>query len=258
MKYLPYILSLVAASIFPSYAAVSVLPSAPEGYRWEKINSSPIENRASFNTSDVSDQARIELKISSTTAVGEEATTNTSQTIRVPSFGVPEPVIYQLGSVVQVVEVNDFSAAFGVCSIGAAYNPNQDLVLLTNIVSDLQISGPAGSSPIAAGHQSALETGQTILIEENVHPIQSYVTSLSQIQGEMVDFTFAANAALRAETPIAEAGVEAVTYFTSPVVESVLTRLTVYNEFRLVEVPEPSGSLLLLTSSCLLFFRRRR
>jgi len=205
----------------------------------------------------ISDQTD-ELRIVSSTSVAEETSKSTSTTVHVPTFGSPEPTLYQLGDVIQMVIVNDFAAYYGICSAGVAENLGNDSVFLTNIVSDLQISGPSGASPLAGAHESVFTNERFIQIPNDAHPRMTYLTSIDDIQGGMVGFTFAAKASVRAETPFGTTGNEFINYATTAVVESGLTRTTVYDEYILVKVPEPSGAVLLIGACTLMAFRRRR
>ena len=187
-----------------------------------------------------------------------------SRVLTFSAFGEAEPESYSEGDFIDLVTRNDVTASLSVSIPSGVSNPDRDYILIESILSGVQITGNAGNTFPGSALANALNDGALVLASPTASQSVTLNDSITEMQGELVPFTFSASHDLSFSNPFGGSGGSDMDYFANPTVNLSLRRDTDYARFQLVAsaeeplvVPEPS-SLCLIALSGIGILRRRR
>ena len=194
---------LALATGMETQAAVLALPPAPSGYHWELVSSGNTDSDI-VATSTAETNIDDDLSESGSATAPIDVSLSASETLTLTAFtdGVMEPATYEEGDMVNVVTSNTYSTSFSVSSsAGISSNPDGDLLLVESGLNSLDISSSEGTALGSADLQSALNNTSFFLVSPNANSSASDSGSLTQINGETIDFTYSAGSSLSVTKP---------------------------------------------------------
>ncbi len=245
-------------------AAVDTLPLAPEGYQWGLFRSGLVDSQI-VDTSSVKAAILADLSLAGNSSAPFSSNIDSSRVLSLNAFGSSEPESYLLGDRINLVTSNYVTASLSIIAPAGVLNPDGDYILIENSLSGVQITSASGNTFPGSDLANGLANTSTVLTSSAASSSVDLRTSITEIQGEEVGFTFSISNALEINTPFGgTVGSSGLTYFVDSSVDLSLRRDTSYNQFQLVQideeslvVPEPSGILLLSLSSLIALKRRR-
>ncbi len=242
----------------PVYSAVMSLPAAPSGTAWQLVSSDNIDS-ASADLSTMESNMEATLNLSGGAPSPVLVSGSASALATLTAFGSVNPTSYSVGNTVDLVTANTFSTSLAVVSSAGVLNPDSDTLFVRNKVDSVQITSALGISPAASDVASVLNNAAFFLVSPDASASSSDSGSFSQIEGEMIDFTFIAASELEITKPfpVPPPGSQDVSYFVDVDVTATLRRDTTFDTYELVAVPEPSSVVLMVISMLTLGVRRR-
>ena len=255
MKYKAF-LSILSLGVLPASAAVMVLPAAAPGTTWQLVSASQLDS-ANVNLSALESNIEAALDQGGVSAIPVTMTGAASESASLTAFGSANPASYSVGSTVDVVTSNTYLASLTVVSSAGVQNPEGDVLFVKNKVSGVEVLSALGVSAEGANVESSLDNAAFFLVSPDVEASTSDSGSFTQVEGQVINFTFEAEGELEVTKPFPAAGTADIPYFVSTDAAAILRRDTMYDTYVLVAVPEPSSVGFMALSLLALGARRR-